>query len=231
MNPYASDIQEQQPPMEQLPPGLSFGTILATLIMLVFGLSGLMGIFGVIISLIQLAAPNAMVVGQPPAATTTEDQDEVDSDVPLNNRRAGPNPLQQSPAQIGVQAGIGIVDFLLAVPMVLWSIQVFQRKRPAALKLSGLALLMAILQIPRGIYSYFFLPEIMNGLKQGVASGMEQQNRGQRQLQPEEMDSVFQVMTYSMLGCVGIMLVFLFLIYLFCYFQLRKPTTLARLTD
>ena len=182
MNPYASDVHEHQETIEQQPPGLSGATTLASIIMLVFGLAGLTSIFGTLMSLISLTAStpvaptqtNAPIAAQSPAQEGSPEASapEENSAAPAGSGQPTATPFQFSPFQIVLQLVTGGLDFLLAIPMVLWSIQVLQRKRSAALKLSGLALLMAILEIPRGLFAYFFTPEILDSVKKGIIQNM-----------------------------------------------------------
>jgi hypothetical protein len=241
MNPYAPDLQENQSPEDQLPKGLSTASTIATILMLVFGLSGLMGIIGLLGNLVQLAGSNANVATQPPAAKSPQatepqppDDAQIAEDKSTPAQPANPtNPFANAAAfkPTALQIVIGIVDLLISIPMILWSIQVLQRKRPAAIKLSWLALGMALLTIPRGIVTYLFLPQLMDGIKGGMLEAQRQQPAGQNPSPDVDFDAIFQVISYVFVGCMGFILLINFLIYLFCYFQLRKPTTLARLSD
>lgn len=231
---------------ETKPTGLSAASILATVLMLVFGFSGIMGILGVLMSLSVGSGSGAgpkpgAIQNAPPVAETTNETTGAEpsstgpmsSDDPavqtgggIQNPGALANPFAVpiSPWQIA----LGILDFILAIPMVLWSIFVLQHKRPAAVKLAWLALLMAGLLIPRAIISYLNLPEIVEGIRTATMTSLEQQPNSK--LRPEDLDTLLQVYYYSILGCSGIYMVLTLITYLFCFFQLRKPTTLARLS-
>ena len=212
MNPYASDLHEPLESNEQLPAGLSFASLLAGLIMLLFGLVCLSSLGGALMNVAQIKALSSTTGDQSPAGTTTAVA------------------IEPSSYQIAILIGSGVLDFLLGIPMIVWSIGVLRRKRSAALKLSGLALFMALLEIPRGIVGFYVLTPILESTKLVVSDLLEKNAEGKEKLSPANLEMIFQTVTYTAIGCFGISLVFAFLIYLFCFFQLRKPSTLARLS-
>jgi len=249
MNPYSSDHTESSGfPQERgdiKPPGLSAGTIIATILMLLFGFYGLMGILGLVGNAIMLTNGNNSM--QTPSQTTdssaqqAEDASGTDADgkPQIQSETQGgssktvamPPAFQPSFANTISTFALGILDFILAIPMVLWSIQVLQRKRSAAVKLSWLALGMALLTIVRGGLTFLFLPEVMEQVKKGMLAAQQQQSPGGQNPPPVDFDTIMQVMTSVGMGCMGIIFLFNFLVYLFTFFQLRKPTTLERLDN
>jgi hypothetical protein len=216
MNPYASDLQGSIESPEQVPPGLSFATVLASLIMLLFGLVSLTSLAGALMNVAQMRSMVPATSGQ----TTAESSSDGPSVSPVGT-------LQPTSDQVTILVGTGILDFLLGILMIVWSIQVLQRKPAAAMRLSNLAMLMAILEIPRGILTFYVLKPILEGTKWVVLDGLEKQSDSEKKPSPEAIEFIFQAISYSAIGCVGVILIFAFVVYLFCFFQLRKSTTLA----
>lgn len=240
MNP--NDVDQQDPSLsdnasEIQPRVLSAATIMAAVLMLVFGLSGFMGILGVAISLSRtthkffvlqeslndLDDPASMQ--SDPSNTSTMDDSQPQAEaIEIPTSIMNPLAVPASPWQIG----LGILDFALSIPMVLWSIFVLQHKRSAAVRLAWLALLMAILMIPRAIISYVSLPSVIEGIKTMILKAQEQQSNSI--LSSDDLEVLFQFYYFGALGCGGFFLLLTLIAYLFCFIQLRKPTTLARLS-
>jgi hypothetical protein len=208
--------------------------------MLLFGFSGLMGILGLVGNAMMLAGGNTMM--QAPVQNASDgstDPSENTSDAvtngqgqpqtPTGAKVVMPTALQPSFANTLSTFVLGIFDFIVAIPMVLWSIQILQRKQSAALKLSWLALGMALMTIVRGILAYVFLPEAFEQVKTGILAAQQEQRPGGPPPPPVDADMLLQIMTTVGFGCAGILFLFNFLVYLFTFFQLRKPTTLERL--
>jgi len=240
MNP--NDVDQQAPWLseessEMQPRVLSAATILATVLMLVFGLSGFMGIFGVAISLTRTTDQFAVLQkslsdtdkqdGMPSDPTDSDPKDDarpqVAEAIEIPTSIMNPLTAPASPWQIG----LGILDFALSIPMFLWSIFVLQHKRSAAEKLAWLALLMAILMIPRAIIGYVSLPSMSDAVKTMVETQNQKTNSN---VHPEDLDAILQVFYVGALGCGGFFMLLTLIAYLFCFIQLRKPTTLARLS-
>lgn len=241
MNP--NDVDQQDPSLsdnasEIQPRVLSAATIMAAVLMLVFGLSGFMGILGVAISLSRTTHKFAVLqkslndlddpasMQSDPSNTNTMDDSQQQAAEAIEIPTSVMNPLAvpASPWQIG----LGILDFALSIPMVLWSIFVLQHKRSAAVRLAWLALLMAILMIPRAIISYVSLPSVIEGIKTTILKAQEQQSNST--LSSDDLEFLFQFYYFGALGCGGFFLLLTLIAYLFCFIQLRKPTTLARLS-
>lgn len=127
-----------------------------------------------------------------------------------------------------IQIAISVFDLLISIPLVVLSIMVLQRKRFAAVYLSWLALALAILTIPRGILTYILSPQIIESMKSGIEQAQQQQPNGN--MRAEDIDMIMQIAKYALLGCTGISLLAAFLAYMFSFQQLRKPSTLERLS-
>ena len=244
MNPYSSELSGlndgNQERVDAKPPGLSAGTIIATIFMLLFGFAGLMGIIGLIGNAVMLAGGNNMMqvpVQTAPDGSTDPSEETSDMDTEgqgdpqtgTGTKVVMPAMIKPSFANTVSTLALGIFDFIVAIPMVLWSIQILQRKRSAAVKLSWLALGMALMTIVRGILGYIFLPEALEQAKQGMLAAQQQQRPGNAPPPPVDADLLIQIMTSVGFGCMGILFLFSFLVYLFTFFQLRKPSTLERL--
>lgn len=244
MNPYSSELSGlndgNQERVDAKPPGLSAGTIIATIFMLLFGFAGLMGIIGLIGNAVMLAGGNNMMqvpVQTAPDGSTDPSEETSDMDAEgqgdpqtgTGTKVVMPAMIKPSFANTVSTLALGIFDFIVAIPMVLWSIQILQRKQSAAVKLSWLALGMALMTIVRGILGYIFLPEALEQAKQGMLAAQQQQRPGGAPPPPVDADLLIQIMTSVGFGCMGILFLFSFLVYLFTFFQLRKPSTLERL--
>ena len=234
MNPYASDLPGSIESTEQMPPGLSFATVLASLIMLLFGLVSLTSLAGALMNVAQMRSMVPATSGQTTAESSSDgpsvsDQQPSASEPQETSTAIGPpvGTLQPTSDQVTILVGTGILDFLLGILMIVWSIQVLQRKPAAGMRLSNLAMLMAILEIPRGILTFYVLKPILEGTKWVVLDGLEKQSDSEKKPSPEAIEFIFQAISYSAIGCVGVILIFAFVVYLFCFFQLRKSTTLA----
>ncbi|MFM8399927.1 MAG: hypothetical protein ACKOAH_19035, partial [Pirellula sp.] len=62
-----------------------------------------------------------------------------------------------------------------------------------------------------------------------ILAAQQQQRPGGAPPPPVDTDLLLQIMTSVGFGCLGFFLLFNFLVYLFSFFQLRKPSTLERL--
>ncbi|MCY3007823.1 MAG: hypothetical protein NTV29_17850 [Planctomycetota bacterium] len=208
MNPYTSDASIEPNQTEALggPKGLSTATMIATILMLILGLAGLMGIIGLLVSLASMANAPAQPIDPPPGVNA-------------------PTPMKLN----AIQIGMSIFDLLISIPLVALSIMVLQRKRFAAVYLAWLALALGLLTIPRGILTYILTPQIMESIKSGILQAQEQQTKGK--MQGEDLDMIMQIANYALIGCSGVTLIATFLAYLFAFLQLRKPTTLDRLSS
>jgi hypothetical protein len=143
----------------------------------------------------------------------------------------GPAPGANPPAGLklnAIQIAISVFDLLISIPLVVLSIMVLQRKRFAAVYLSWLALALAILTIPRGILTYILSPQIIESIKSGIEQAQQQQPNGN--MRAEDIDMIMQIAKYALLGCTGVSLLAAFLAYMFSFQQLRKPSTLERLS-
>ncbi len=127
-----------------------------------------------------------------------------------------------------LQIGLTVFDILVSIPLVVLSIMVLQRKRFAAVYLSWLALALGLLTIPRGILTYIMAPQIIESIKSGIDQAQQQQPNGN--MRAEDIDMIMQTANYALLGCSGISLFAAFLAYMFSFQQLRKPSTLERLS-
>ena len=149
----------------------------------------------------------------------------------LATMAGGPAPGANPPAGLklnAIQIGLSIFDILLSIPLVVLSIMVLQRKRFAAVYLSWLALALALLTIPRAILTYVLSPQIIESIKAGIQQAQQQQPNGN--MRAEDIDMIMQTANYALLGCSGISLFAAFLAYMCSFQQLRKPSTLERLS-
>jgi hypothetical protein len=149
----------------------------------------------------------------------------------LATMAGGPAPGANPPAGLqlnAIQIGLSIFDLLISIPLVAMSIMVLQRKRFAAVYLSWLALALALLTIPRGILTYILSPQIVESIKAGIQQAQQQQPNGN--MRAEDIDMIMQIANYALLGCSGVSLLAKFLVYMFGFLQLRKPSTLERLS-
>jgi hypothetical protein len=149
----------------------------------------------------------------------------------LATMAGGPAPGANPPPGLqlnAIQIGLSLFDLLLSIPLVVLSIMVLQRKRFAAVYLSWLALALALFTIPRAILTYILSPQIIESIKSGIQQAQQQQPNGN--MRAEDIDMIMQIVNYALLGCSGVSLLATFLAYMFSFQQLRKPSTLERLS-